>query len=719
MILLMKKLSLLLCSIILLGGTATADEGMWLLPLINQLNAKGMKDAGLRLSPEDIYNINHSSIKDAIVIFGGGCTGEVVSDEGLLLTNHHCGYGVIQALSTVENNYLKDGYWAKNRAEELPAPGLSVSFMESMTDVTKEIQAVLDTCTTEDSRSATEMKLSREWSEKAKKEYPDCQGRLYSMYGGNSYYLVVFKIYNDIRFVGAPPSSIGKFGADTDNWMWPRHTCDFSMFRIYAGPDNKPADYSPENLPYRPGRSLAISLKGIKEGDFVMTLGYPGTTTRFMTSIEVDRQEKLTNNIGIEVRTIRQDVLLEDMLANPKVQLQYASKYSGSTNAWKKWTGMNETFDKLGVKARRAGEEAAFTKWVEAKKSRREKYGTALQDIEESIKGQWEMQYVSRYLSESLRNIEISSFALRPFGRQTAKADADALKSQIDRFYANYNMPTDIKVAKAMLKIFALRVDKQHYPSVYETIEKDYAGNSDAYVEDLFAKSLFADPQKVYDLAAQYAAGESGQEAVMNIIKDDPAYKLGESVNIKMAECQKAIAPFAAQYNRGHRNFIAGMMEMRKGNAMYPDANFSMRLTYGNVLKYKPKDAVIYDYYTTLTGVMEKEDPDNWEFIVPEKLKELYKAKDYGQYARPGEEVVTGFIANTDITGGNSGSPVLNAKGELIGLAFDGNWESMSGDVIFEPELQRCIAVDIRYVLFIVDKYGEAGYLLEEMDIRK
>lgn len=716
----MKKISFILCAVLLLGGNVRADEGMWLLPLLKQFNIKAMKDAGLRLEANDIYNINHSSLKDAIVIFGGGCTGEVVSPDGLLLTNHHCGYSVIQALSSVEYNYLRDGFWARNREEEIPAPGLRVTFMERMTDVTKEVHAVLDTCTTEENRSAAEVNLNKEWGEKVKAENPHFTARLYSMYGGNQYYLVVYKIYTDVRFVGAPPSSIGKFGADTDNWIWPRHTCDFSMFRIYAGPDNEPAGYAPENRPYRAKYSLPVSLKGIEQGDFVMTLGYPGTTTRYMTSIEVDRQEQLTNNIGIEVRTIRQNILLEDMLADPKVQLQYASKYSGSTNAWKKWTGMNETFKKLNVKARRAKEEAAFSAWVKANKKRQEKYGTALGDIDEAIRGQWNMLYVSRYLSEALRNIEVSGFASRLFAKANGQDEVNGenLKMQATRFFANYNRPTDVKVAKAMLKIFAQRVDKEHYPTVYGIIETDYAGNIDAYVEDLFAKTAFASEEKLHNLIDRLVT-EDSRAAAWEEVRNDPAWILGRSVADKTREYQVAVNPFYAQYERGHRNFIAGMMEMKKGEPLYPDANFSMRLTYGNVLNYRPRDGVTYDYYTTLTGVMEKEDPGNWEFVVPEKLKQLYNNKDYGQYARPGQEVVTGFIANTDITGGNSGSPVLNAKGELIGLAFDGNWESMSGDVIFEPELQRCIAVDIRYVLFIMDKYGEAGYLLEEMDIKK
>ncbi|MFA4998348.1 MAG: S46 family peptidase, partial [Bacteroidales bacterium] len=608
----MKKISFILCAVLLLGGNVRADEGMWLLPLLKQFNIKAMKDAGLRLEANDIYNINHSSLKDAIVIFGGGCTGEVVSPDGLLLTNHHCGYSVIQALSSVEYNYLRDGFWARNREEEIPAPGLRVTFMERMTDVTKEVHAILDTCTTEENRSAAEVNLNKEWGEKVKAENPHFTARLYSMYGGNQYYLVVYKIYTDVRFVGAPPSSIGKFGADTDNWIWPRHTCDFSMFRIYAGPDNEPAGYAPENRPYRAKYSLPVSLKGIEQGDFVMTLGYPGTTTRYMTSIEVDRQEQLTNNIGIEVRTIRQNILLEDMLADPKVQLQYASKYSGSTNAWKKWTGMNETFKKLNVKARRAKEEAAFSAWVKANKKRQEKYGTALGDIDEAIRGQWNMLYVSRYLSEALRNIEVSGFASRLFAKANGQDEVNGenLKMQATRFFANYNRPTDVKVAKAMLKIFAQRVDKEHYPTVYGIIETDYAGNIDAYVEDLFAKTAFASEEKLHNLIDRLVT-EDSRAAAWEEVRNDPAWILGRSVADKTREYQVAVNPFYAQYERGHRNFIAGMMEMKKGEPLYPDANFSMRLTYGNVLNYRPRDGVTYDYYTTLTGVMEKEDPGN------------------------------------------------------------------------------------------------------------
>lgn len=713
----MRKICLFLGMLLLLWQPqpVRADEGMWLLPLLKKLNGKDMKEAGLKLSVEDIYSINRSSLKDAVVIFGGGCTGEVVSPEGLLLTNHHCGYGAIQNLSSVEHNYLKDGYWAMNRSEELPAPGLSVTFLERIEDLSKDFNKVLNKCATETERKKALASLIKEAEDKVKEQNPKLRGMVSSLYGGNMYYLFIYKIYTDIRFVGAPPSSIGKFGADTDNWIWPRHTCDFSVFRIYAGPDNEPADYAPENRPLQAKKSLAVSIAGVKEGDFVMTLGFPGTTTRFMTAAEVAEQQDVINRTGIEARTLAQNILLEDMLADPKVQLQYASKYSGLTNAWKKWIGMNETFAKLHVQERRAQEEQAFMQWIGDNAKRRAKYGTALSDITEAVDGRRENLKVLRYLSESLRNIELSSlsYIIENAVKSDRTGDKPAWEKRLQNFYKNYNLPTDVKLAKAMIKFFAEKVDKAYYPDFYQTIAQDFGGDTDAYVDTLYKRSPLVSCEKAVAFLQQ------DKETILNILQNDPAAQLGRQVNESIGKQRREGALFSDQYNRGHRNYIAGILAMNPGKATYPDATFTMRLTYGKVLSYKPKDAVVYDYYTTLTGVMEKEDPDNWEFIVPERLKELYQKKDYYPYAEPGEELHTGFIANTDITGGNSGSPVLNARGELIGLAFDGNWESMSGDVIFEPELQRCIAVDIRYVLFIMDKFGGAGYLLDEMTVNK
>ncbi|MFA5848694.1 MAG: S46 family peptidase [Bacteroidales bacterium] len=715
----MKKICLLILSALVFSiSPVRADEGMWLLPLIEKLNSKKMSELGLKLTAKDIYNVNNSSLKDAVVQFGGGCTGEIVSKEGLLLTNHHCGYGAIQKLSTVEHDYLQDGYWAMNRQQELPSAGLSVTFLESFQEVTKEVVGAIEGAATPADKQKAFEAIIKDLTSKAIGDNKYLQAKVTSMYGENAYYLIVSKTYTDIRFVGAPPSSIGKFGADTDNWMWPRHTGDFSMFRVYADKNNNPAPYSPDNQPYVPKKSLTISLKGVEQNDFAMILGYPGRTSRFMTSAEVKQTSDVSNAITIYARGIRQDVLMEDMLADPKVRLQYASKYSGSSNFWKKAIGMNETFKKLNVQERRAQEEKEFTAWVNADPNRVAKYGTALDNINKAITEREEALYLYKYLTETLANIEIASVANHYIGVVEAfnKGDnaaalgmAKSLEGRIDNFFINYSAGTDRKVAKALIKVFQDKVKKSDLPSFYSIIYNDYSGNIDAYVDNLFDKSVFTSKEKIV------AALTAGKDAIAN----DPALALGKSIFDMMPKLQAALAKYNGLYARGNKDYIAGQLEMKKGMAMYPDANSTMRLSYGKILNYSPKDAILYEHITTLSGVMEKEDPNNWEFVVPARLKELYKAKDYGMYAMKNGELPVAFLSNNDITGGNSGSPVLNAKGELLGIAFDGNWEAMSGDIIFEPTLQRTISVDIRYVLFIMDKFGGAGYLLKEMNIAK
>jgi len=715
----MKKICLLILSALVFSmSPVRTDEGMWLLPLLEKLNSKKMAELGCKLTAKDIYNVNNSSLKDAIVQFGGGCTGEVVSKEGLLLTNHHCGYGSIQKLSTVEHDYLQNGYWAMNREQELPAQGLSVMFLESFSDVTKEVnEAIGNAVTPEESQKAIN-NISKILTDKAVGDNKFIQARIASMYGGNAFYLIVTKTYTDIRFVGAPPSSIGKFGADTDNWMWPRHTGDFSMFRIYADKNNNPAPYSADNKPYSPKKFLTISLKGVEQKDFSMIIGYPGRTSRFMTSSEVKQTSEVSNAITIYARGIRQDVLLEDMIADPKIRLQYSSKYSGSSNSWKKSIGMNETFKKLKVQERRAAEEKEFIAWVNADKSRVEKYGSALETINKAIAGRADVLYLFRYLSETLSNIELATIANSyiPVADAFIKGDnesaikqAKALDARANAFFVNYSASTDRKVAKALIKVFRDKVKKENLPSFYNTIDSQFSGNIDAYVDNMFDKSIFTSKEKI-DMALR-----SGNEENLK----DPALTLARSIFELAPKLQVELMKANAPYAKGYREYIAGQLEMKKGMAMYPDANSTMRLSYGQVLNYSPKDALLYEHITTLKGVMEKEDPNNWEFVVPAKLKELYQKKDYGQYAMKNGELPVAFLTNNDITGGNSGSPVLNAKGELLGLAFDGNWEAMSGDIIFEPSLQRTISVDIRYVLFIMDKFGGAGYLLNEMNIAK
>lgn len=692
----MKKLALFLAGALMFAQMPLkADEGMWLLPLLQKLNINKMQDLGLKLSAEDIYNFNNSSLKDAIVQFGGGCTGEIVSDKGLLFTNHHCGYASIQALSSVEHDYLNDGYWAMNLSEELPVNGLSVTFIDRFTDVTAQVEKALAKAKTEEEKEKAFMALKNKLEKEAVAADPTLNAVVTSFYAGNQYYLITSRTFKDIRFVGAPPSSIGKFGGDTDNWMWPRHTGDFSVFRVYADKNNNPATYSKDNVPYTPKRSLIISLKGIKENDYAMIMGFPGRTTRFMTSYEADETQHTINPVAIKVRTIKQQIWREDMLADPKVNIQYASKFSGSSNGWKKWMGMDETFNKLKVIERRAAEETKFMEWVNKDPKRVEKYGKALETIKEVIANRKEATYTHRYMYEAPYSIELV--------RATSARYAGDRK---DAFYKDYSVGTDKKLAAAMLKVFKENVDPKYLLDVYSTIDTQFGGSIDKYVDWLYSTSVYTSAEKL----------TQAEKDNVDLSKDPANLLRKDIINL-----QSKLIPFIEagekEFEEARKAYVAGVLEMGGDKPMYPDANFTLRLTYGSVLPYSPKDAVVYNYYTTLDGVMEKEDPTNFEFVVPAKLKELWKNKDFGRYAMPNGKLPVAFLSNNDITGGNSGSPVLNDKGEFLGLAFDGNWEAMSGDVIFEPELQRCINVDVRYVLFIIDKFGGAGYLLDEMKL--
>ncbi len=679
--------------------TAMADEGMWLLPYIKKMNEKDMKKHGARLKAEDIYSASKSSLKDAVVIFGGGCTGEIVSPNGLLFTNHHCGYGAIQKLSSVEHDYLRDGFWAMNHAEELPAEGLEVRFVRHIFDVTADIVGNIPSTASEEEYMQIVGENKQTMIATLEAKYPSMEVIIPSFFGNNQFFAFVHEVYTDIRLVGTPPSSIGKFGGDTDNWMWPRHTGDFSVFRVYAGKDNRPAEYSEDNVPYKAERWLDISLKGIKEGDFGMIMGFPGSTERYKTSYEIDYMMEVDNPQRIYIRGERQQILRKFMDANQAIRIQYDSKYANSANYWKNSIGMSRGIEKLDVKAKKQAQESAFQAWADANTLPEERYMEALSLIEQSQVEARKENATIQYLSEAfLNSVELV---------QTMMGVED-----FEQFYKDYNADVDRAVAKRMFRIY--RENNDLLPSIYEKIDAEFAGDSDRYVDWLYDNSQLTSFEK-YN--AVKTLEEGAREAAF---KSDPVNELVTSIYALYRELLPAVLVADAKFSEGHRRYIAGLMKMSPEKAWAADANFTIRLTYGNILPYSPSDGVIYRHYTTIDGVMAKEDPSNpVEFTVPERLKELYAAKDYGRYADKHGELPVAFLVNCDITGGNSGSPVMNKRGELIGLAFDGNWEAMSGDVAFEPELQRTIAVDIRYVLFIIEKYGRAEWLIRELTIKE
>ena len=678
--------------------TAVADEGMWLLPYIKKMNSKDLKQHGCKLKAEDIYSAEKSSLKDAIVVFGGGCTGEIVSPNGLLFTNHHCGYDAIQKLSSVEHDYLKDGFWAQNNAEELPAEGLSVRFVRHIFDVTADIKGNIPSTASQQEYEAAVSTNKNTLIAKLATEYPGMDIIVPSFFGGNQFFAFVYEVYTDIRLVGTPPSSIGKFGGDTDNWMWPRHTGDFSIFRVYAGKDNRPAEYSEENVPYQAEKWLDISLDGIEEGDFGMIMGFPGSTERYMTSHEIDYMLQVDNPQRIYIRGERQQILRKFMDENQAIRIKYDSKYAQSANYWKNSIGMSRGIEKLNVRDKKAAQEAQFQAWAEKNTLPEERYVDALRLIAESQSEARLENATMQYLSEAfLQSVEVI---------QTMLGIAD-----FEQFYKDYDASADRAVAKRMFQIY--RENNELLPSIYNKIDSQFGGNSDAYVDWLYDNTKLSTYEDYKSIA------ELDDEAREQAFTSDPVYGLTNSIIELYRQLVPKIMASNTKFAEGHRLYIDGLMKMQPEKAWASDANFTIRLTYGNVLPYSPADGVIYQHYTTLDGVIAKEDPSNpVEFTVPERLKELYRAKDYGRYADKNGELPVGFLVNCDITGGNSGSPVMNAKGELIGLAFDGNWEAMSGDVAFEPELQRTIAVDIRYVLFIIEKYAGAGWLLDELTIK-
>ena len=712
----MRRLNVLLLVVILFVGRAVADEGMWLPSLIHKLNIDEMQEMGLELSAEDIYSINNSSLKDAIVALDrGSCTAELVSGDGLLLTNHHCGFGEIQTHSSVENDYLQDGFWAMSRDEELPNPGKTVSFLVRVEDVTDQVLSDITDEMTEKERSSIINSATGSIESKAKGD-THYETYVRSFFNSNRYYLFVTETFRDVRLVGAPPQALGKFGGDTDNWMWPRHTADFAMFRVYSGPDGKPADYSEDNIPYQPRHFLPVSLKGIEESDFAMVMGYPGGTNRYKTSYGVDYTMKVTNPVRVEVREKKLDILGDYMKTSQKARIQYASKYARSSNYYKYSIGQNRGLDNLNVISKKKALEDEFTRWVNSSNERREKYGKALEYIADSYSESSDSR-AREYMAEAMiRGPEIFMFAYRalPLYRMLEDDDtnydrvnmvAERMKESLDRHFKDYHAPTDQKVVAELLGLYAENNDPTYYPEFFEDAQKK---GFEKYTEKMFKKSIFNEKEELEEFL---------QDPDFKTLKKDPAFQAARDIFDKYREIGELAGEKDEQLSTGRRLFVAGLMEMQADKNFYPDANSTMRLTYGKVLDYEPRDGVIYKYYTTTDGYLEKEIPGDDEFHVPERMKNLLLSEDFGRYANENGELVACFITNNDITGGNSGSPVINGRGELIGIAFDGNWEAMSGDIAFEPDLQRCINVDIRFVLWIIDKYAGATHLIDEMEV--
>lgn len=701
---------------------AVADEGMWLLPLLQQQKFPEMQALGLKLQDYDIYSPDSASLKDAVVIFGGGCTGEIVSPDGLLLTNHHCGYGQIQQHSTLEHDYLTDGFWATTREQELPNPGLTVTFIDKIEDVTDYVKKELEKDTDPQSMNFLSPKYlnglaKAKVGEKFLQDNPGTEVEIKAFYGGNVYYMFTKKIYSDIRLVGAPPSSVGKFGADTDNWMWPRHTGDFSVFRVYADANGNPAEYSESNVPLRPKRWFKISVKGVEEDDYAMMMGFPGRTNKYYTSWEVAERRDIDNTVRINIRNLRQEVMLDEMLKDPSVRIQYASKYAGSTNAYKNAIGSNWAIKKRNFEQVKKEEQDRLIAW--AQKNNESSYPEALSTLEQIVSDRKDLRFRSWMLDEAiLRGIEFAkvptevqsvSDALKGKDRNEQQKQIRLLDMAYHRFAdKDYAPEVDKKIAKVMLKEYRRLVPAKSQPAYFSLIDKKFKGDVDRFVDYLFDKSIYGSEENFDKFKTRPS---------VKALEQDPMILFAKSVQEEKANLNAALADFDSGYALAHKEYVKGLLAMYQDKANFPDANFSLRLTYGQVKGYRPKDAVYYNGQTTLDGVMEKEDSTNWEFVVPSRLKALYEAKDFGRYQMPDGRMPVAFSATTHTTGGNSGSPVLNANGELIGINFDRNWEGVGGDIQYLPDYQRSIIVDIRYVLFLIDKYAGAGYLLEEMDL--
>ncbi len=700
----------------LMACAAQADEGMWLLQLLKEQNSiELMKKQGLKLEADDLYNPNGVSLKDAVGIFGGGCTGEIISPEGLILTNHHCGYGAIQQHSSVEHDYLTDGFWAMSRAEELPTPGLKFRFVHRIVDITDLVNQKVKAGEVDETTAMTSPFLRKIAQEELAKSdlngKPGIVAQALPFYAGNKFYLIYYKVYSDVRMVAAPPSSVGKFGGETDNWMWPRHTGDFSIFRIYADKNGEPADYSADNVPLKTPKFLPISIKGLNEGDYAMIMGFPGSTERYLTQSEVRQMMTAQNQAMIDMRTVYLDVLKKYMRESDKIRIQYANKFAGSSNYWKNSIGMNKAIvdnDVLGTKAEQEKKFAAFAQG-------KPEYEGVVEKIDAIVEKATPILRRFMYLNEGLRTIEFGCPpAVMDKIKEALETKNDSLlevgKKQLEAAYEDiynkdYSPMVDEAVAIAVLPALAQKLKPEELPDCYRLIVGEYKGR---FVQEMFNNSILSSRENLDKFL---------KKPTIKAIEKDLATIYSRSKLAKLKETAQELAQATEGLDLLHKAYIRGLNEMNLPTPSYPDANFTIRLTYGNVKSYDPKDGVHYKYFTTTDGILQKEDPENPEFIVPAKLKELIQKKDFGRYAMADGTMPVCFLTTNDITGGNSGSPVIDGEGNLIGCAFDGNWESLSGDINFDDNLQRCIALDIRYMLFILEKLGGCKHLIDEMTI--
>lgn len=698
---------------LLMALTSRADEGMWMLGNLNRQTRQTMKDLGLELSASRLYNPRKPSLKDAVVSFGGFCSGVVVSEDGLVLTNHHCGFSSVQQHSSVEHDYLKDGFVARNRSEELPNPELYVRFLLRTEDVTKRVLKNVTPRMTEAERSAVVDSMILTISSEVSAKDSTLVGVVDAYYGGNEFWLSVYRDYNDVRLVFAPPSSIGKFGWDNDNWMWPRHTGDFCVFRIYADKDNRPADYSPDNVPYHPQYVAPISLDGYSEGSFCMTLGYPGSTERYLSSYGIEEMTQTANQAQIDVRGVKQAIWKREMDRSDAIRIKYASKYDESSNYWKNSIGMNRAVRKLKVLEKKRAMEQELRRWIQQTPDERDELLHLFSDLELAYKSRREVNRAQSYFVEAFLNgpeLVQQALSILNFDFEGERDVVVAHLQDIVETYKNLDVDIDKEVFTAMLKEYRSQVDSVYLPEVYHIIATQYGGDDRAFVDSLYAHTELATPRGLKRFLERDTTYQ---------LLDDPAISLSIDLITKAFELNMQMQEPSVQIDRGERLLNAAVRRFYASRNFYPDANFSMRLSFGTVCGYAPFDGAHYNYYTTARGVLEKvrANKGNPDFEVQPEFLSLLSSGDFGRYADENGEMKVCFISNNDITGGNSGSAMFNARGELLGLAFDGNWEAMSSDILYEPDMQRCIGVDIRYVLFIIEKYGKAGELIRELKI--